>query len=50
MVGALFEYLIQRRGPTERLIALAIQAEILLDPKISFYNFVLYTPCILSQY
>ena len=34
MVGSLFEYLIQQRGPTERLIALAVQIEILPVPKI----------------
>jgi len=38
MVGSLFEYLIQQRGPTERLIALAVQIEILPFPKISFYD------------
>jgi len=38
MVGSLFEYLIQQRGPTERLIALAVQIEILPVPNISFYD------------
>jgi len=39
MVGSLFEYLIQQRGPTERLIALAVQIEILPVPKISFFDY-----------